>query len=104
MLPKVTSAGTLANPLKLNAFLTAATGNVTVDQGLGVGDLRTLATRLRHLDAGHGSFETIPSTTDGATRSIHGVEQSVVLIDQAKASALFGQLRTAVSYTHLTLP
>lgn len=97
MLTKVTSAGTLANPLKLNAFLTAATGNVTVDQGLGVGNLRTLATRLRHLDAGHVSFETIPITTDGATRSIHGVEQSVVLIDQAKASALFGQLRTAAA-------
>lgn len=95
MLKKVTSAGTLANPLKLNAFLTAATGNVTVDQGLGAGNLRTLATRLRHLDAGHVSFETIPITTDGATRSIHGVEQSVVLIDQAKASALFGRLRTA---------
>src|SRR5450756_1431134 len=97
MLTKVTSAGTLANPLKLNAFLTAATGNVTVDQGLGVSNLRTLATRLRHLDAGHGTFETIPITTDGATRSIHGVEQSVVLIDQAKASALFGQLRTAAA-------
>jgi LytR_cpsA_psr family/LytR cell envelope-related transcriptional attenuator len=97
MLKKVTSAGTLANPLKLNAFLTAATGNVTVDQGLGAGNLRTLATRLRHLDAGHVSFETIPITTDGATRSIHGVEQSVVLIDQAKASALFGQLRTAAA-------
>src|SRR5664280_1244674 len=61
------------------------------------GTLRTLATRLRHLDAGHGTFETIPITTDAATRSIHGVEQSVVLIDQAKASALFGRLRTAAA-------
>ncbi|GAC1324908.1 MAG: LCP family protein [Mycobacteriales bacterium] len=94
MLRKVTSAGTLANPLKLNAFLTAATGDVTVDKDLGPANVRTLATRLRHLDPAHVTFETIPITTDSATRSIHGLEQSVVLIDTAKASAMFGALRS----------
>ncbi|MDQ6650219.1 MAG: LCP family protein [Actinomycetota bacterium] len=93
MLRRVTSAGTLANPLKLNAFLTAATGDVTVDKDLGPANVRTLATRLRHLDPAHVTFETIPITTDSATRPIHGIEQSVVLIDQAKAGAMFGALR-----------
>jgi LCP family protein required for cell wall assembly len=93
LLAKVTSTGTLANPVKLNAFLAAVTGNVTVDNALSLADLRSLATRLRHLDPAHVTFATILITNDSATRTIHGVGQSVVLIDTPKAAALFGQLR-----------
>jgi LCP family protein required for cell wall assembly len=93
MMAKVTSAGTLANPLKINAFLSTLTASVTVDNALGFADIRSLATRLRHLDPAHVAFATIPITTDSATRTIHGVGQSIVLIDEPKATALFGQLR-----------
>lgn len=97
MLRKVTSTGALANPFKLNAFLSALTGNVTVDNDLGLAGLRSLATRLRHLDPAHVTFTTIPITSDSATRTVHGVGQSVVLIDGPKAADLFGQLRAAAA-------
>jgi hypothetical protein len=33
---------------------------VTVDEGLSVGDLKTLALRLRHIDPAHVTFVTVP--------------------------------------------
>ncbi len=92
MLHKVLSAGTLVNPFKLNAFLSAVASNITVDKGFGLPEMRTLASRLRHLDPGHVTFATVPVTTGAGTEIIHGVSQSVVLLDQAKMAAMFAAL------------
>ena len=94
VLHKVLSAGTLTNPLRLNSFLSALTSDVTVDSHFGFSQITTLASRLRHLDPAHVTFLTVPILNDNARRLIHGVEQSVVLVDQAAADRLFATLRT----------
>lgn len=88
MLHSVLSAGTLANPFKLNAFLKAATASVTVDDGLSFADLRTLALRMRHLDPAHLTFTTLPFTSEAAWRD----GQLVVLPDQDKIHRMFAAL------------
>jgi LCP family protein required for cell wall assembly len=87
---KVLSAGTLANPFKLNSFLNVATSSLEADQGLDFSSLRKLALRLHNLGAGNVIFATLPiSNLDG----YDPVLGSVVLIDQAKADELFSQIR-----------
>ena len=93
MLKKVLSAGTLTNPFALNRFLTALTSNVTVDSQFGFGQIRTLATRLRHLDPAHVTFTTVPFTTEDAYRTFGGYRQSVVLLDPAGDARLFQALK-----------
>ncbi|GAC1331761.1 MAG: LCP family protein [Mycobacteriales bacterium] len=86
---KVTSAGTLANPLKLNAFLNVATSSVSVDEGLSTSALSSLALKFRHLDPQHVVFTTAPVTDIGATRG----GQSVVLLDDTALAALSTNIR-----------
>ncbi|MFN2522424.1 MAG: LCP family protein [Mycobacteriales bacterium] len=89
MVRKVLSAGTLANPFKLNGFLAAATSSLTADDGLSPKQLQSLAFRFRNVGAGNIVFATIPVST------INGYDErlgSVVLIDQPKAAALFEQI------------
>jgi LCP family protein required for cell wall assembly len=93
MLKKTLSAGTLANPLTVNRLLTALTSNVTVDTGFGFAQIRTLASRLRHLDPGHVTLTTIPFSDDNAMRTFSGYRQSVVLLDPVADAALFARLR-----------
>ena len=57
LLAKAGSTGTLANPVKLNAFLDAATKSITVDNGLGIVDL---AFQLRSLRPANFTFLTTP--------------------------------------------
>ncbi|MFP5369368.1 MAG: LCP family protein, partial [Actinomycetes bacterium] len=89
---KVLSAGTLANPFKLNAFLDAATQSLQVDEGLTISGLRDLALRLRGFDSGGVVFSTVPVADPAARRD----GQSVVLIDEAAAADLFAGLRDDV--------
>ncbi|HET7406819.1 MAG TPA: LCP family protein [Mycobacteriales bacterium] len=93
MLKKVLSAGTLANPFKINGFLQALTASVQVDDNFGFSAMQTLALRLRHLDPAHVAMVTIPITTDNGYRD----GQSVVLIDQTAADGLFASLRDETS-------
>jgi LCP family protein required for cell wall assembly len=86
---KTLSAGTLLNPLKLNGFLDAATESLQVDDELEIGDLRDLALRMRNASAGEVSFSTIPVADLAARRG----EESVVLVDEVAAAALFDRLR-----------
>ncbi len=90
MIRKVLSAGTLANPFKLNGFLNVATSSLQADKGLSFSTLRTLALRLHNIGAGNVIFATIPITTSNGY--IRGLG-SVVLVDKEKADALFGQIR-----------
>jgi LCP family protein required for cell wall assembly len=66
MVRKVLSAGTLANPLKLNGFLNVATSSLKADEGLDFKQLRTLALRMRNLGAGNVIFATIPLSDTNA--------------------------------------
>jgi LCP family protein required for cell wall assembly len=107
MLKKTLSAGTLANPIALNRFLTALTSSVTVDNGFGFSQMQTLATRLRHLDPAHVLFTTIPFSTEDGWRTFEGYRQSVVLLDPAADAELFAGLRadtTAAPPTHPPSP
>ena len=84
MMRKVESAGTLANPLKLNAFIDALTKSVTVDSGLSAAGLGKLALKLKGLSTGNVILTTLPIS--GFTKE-NG--QDVDVVDEAKASALF---------------
>ena len=87
MMRKVESAGTLANPLKLNAFLNALTKSVSVDSGMNVGDMTKLALKLKGLSTGNVVLTTMP-LKGFATES----GQDVDVVDTAKAQALFQSL------------
>lgn len=50
LVDEVTSAGTLANPLRLYRLVDAAASAVDVDDTLGIGEMRRMAASLRNLD------------------------------------------------------
>ena len=90
MIHKVLSAGTLANPFKLNGFLNVATSSLQADEGLNFSTLRTLALRMKNVGAGNVIFATIPLSDTNAYRRGLG---SVVIVDDVKAAALFDAIR-----------
>jgi hypothetical protein len=94
MVRKVLSAGTLANPLKLNGFLDVATSSLKADEGLDFKQLRSLALRMRSVGAGNVIFATIPISSSNAY--VRGLG-SVVLIDEEKADVLFDQIRRDIA-------
>lgn len=94
MTRKVLSAGTLANPFKLNGFLDVATSSLQADDGLDFSAMRNLALRMRNLGAGNVIFTTIPLSNQNAY--VPGLG-SVVLVDQSKADALFEQIRNDIA-------
>jgi LCP family protein required for cell wall assembly len=85
MLRKVMSTGVLANPFKLNGFLSALASSVTVDRGFSFNDLRNFALAMRHIGTKNVRFTTIPIANPNAFVDY----QSVVLLDRAKDHALF---------------
>jgi LCP family protein required for cell wall assembly len=85
---RVVDRGTLANPLKLNAFLEAATKAVSVDESLTTSALRSLALQFRSARAGDLVFLTAPVAGTGAEG-----RQSVVYLDRAKGQPLYRALR-----------
>jgi LCP family protein required for cell wall assembly len=80
--------GTLANPLKLNAFLEAATKAVSVDESLTTSRLRSLALQFRSVRAGDLVLLTAPVAGMGTEG-----RQSVVYLDRAKGPPLYRALR-----------
>ena len=81
LLDKAASGGTLANPVKLDAFLQAVTKSVTVDNTF---DLVNVALQLRNLRSSNLTFMASP-TAGFATEA----GQSVVRADTTKAKALY---------------
>jgi LCP family protein required for cell wall assembly len=81
LLDRAASAGTLADPIRLNSFLRGVSGSITVDQDF---DLVDTALQLRDLRSGDITFMTNPS----AGTAWEG-DQSVVRSDSAKAKALY---------------
>ena len=86
---QVVDKGTLANPLKLNAFLEASTKAVSVDESLTISRLRSLALQFRSVRAGDLAFVTVPVAGTGTEG-----RQSVVYLDRARGQPLYQALRT----------
>ncbi|MGE5287790.1 MAG: LCP family protein [Micromonosporaceae bacterium] len=88
LLAEAISGGTLANPMRLSAFLNASLAAVKVDRGLNV---TALAGRMRNISASDVTFTTVPIananylTPDG---------QSAVLWDNSAAGRLFDAIRS----------
>jgi LCP family protein required for cell wall assembly len=97
LMKKVLSAGTLTNPVRLASLMSAVTGSLTVDKGFGLAQFKALATHLRSLSASNVTFVNLPITTAAGWRDIHGVSQSVVLLDEARMSAAFAALAGAAA-------
>lgn len=74
---KMSSAGTLLNPFKLQNLLKAITTSLTMDSTL---DPLKLARQMQNLQAGNVKFTTIP-TNGFADETIDGVSQSTVVVD-----------------------
>jgi LCP family protein required for cell wall assembly len=85
VMSKATSSGVLTNPGRLNSFLRATAGSVTVDETL---NIFSMAGELRDLRGENLSFYTSPTAGTG-TRG----DQSVVLADRAKAKIFFDAVR-----------
>jgi anionic cell wall polymer biosynthesis LytR-Cps2A-Psr (LCP) family protein len=81
LLKKATETGTLTNPAKLNALLTATSDAVVADKDLSVGKA---VVQFRHLRTKDLTFITTPNL---GAQTINGA--SVVPLDRPKALALF---------------
>jgi LCP family protein required for cell wall assembly len=60
MVREVMSRDVLTNPKKLLSFLSAATGSLTTDNGMSIGNMTGLAYNLRNINTGNITFMTIP--------------------------------------------
>jgi LCP family protein required for cell wall assembly len=87
LLSEAISAGTLANPLKLQRLLSAVSGAVTVDRGFNV---VSLADDLRGITPNEVSFATVPLSN---LNYITPGGASAVLWNTAAARRLFAQIR-----------
>ncbi len=86
-LTEAISSGVLANPIRLERFLSAASAAIKVDQGFNV---VSLADELRGISPGGVTFTTVPlSSVNYITPS----GQSAVLWNSGAASALFNALK-----------
>ena len=85
---KVLSAKTLLDPFKLNGFLDVATSSIKADKGLTGSDLKDLALRLRGFNSAGVLFSTVAVADIGSRRNGYKL-----MLDDAKNSALFGDLR-----------
>ncbi|MBE1534203.1 LCP family protein [Actinomadura algeriensis] len=74
------------NPIKIDRFIRAVTGSVTVDETVTAATLRKLATRL--LDVSLLEYVTTPVDRPAAKG-----KQSVILLDHARAATLFAAVR-----------
>jgi len=81
IMDKAASSGTLANPLKLNAFLKSVTKALTVDKDFSIADM---AVQFRNIRSNDLTFVVSPNQ---GSEDVNG--ESVVVSDKAKASALY---------------
>ena len=86
LMTKAASGDTLKNPLALDRLLSVATRSMTVDRGFQV---KETAFALRGLRPDDLTFMTVPFAGYDKIRG-----QSVVILDDPKADALFAAVRT----------
>jgi anionic cell wall polymer biosynthesis LytR-Cps2A-Psr (LCP) family protein len=84
------SRDTLTNPIRLKDFLDAATSNLTVDQKLDVGTMRSEAFAMRNLRGGDVRFITAPFTGFGTSAD----GQSIDIVDEVRMADLGEAIRT----------
>jgi LCP family protein required for cell wall assembly len=87
MLSEAISSGTLANPVRLSSFLSAASAAVRVDQRLNV---TSLADQLRGIPASRVTFTTVPIAS---TNYLTPDGQSAVRWDAVAAARLFADVK-----------
>ncbi len=87
MLSEAISSGTLANPLRLERFLSAVSSAVTVDQGFNV---VSLADQLKGITPQDVAFTTVPLANTNYTTP---TGESAVLWNASAARALFTSLK-----------
>lgn len=85
---EATRAGVIADPIRLQQFLSAATAAVKVDRGF---DLVRLAQELRGIRPSDVTFTTVPLSS---MNYVTPTGQSAVLWNRARAAALFSWLKT----------
>jgi len=85
---KMSSAGTLLNPIKLQHLLNAVSSSLQMDPDLVPSKL---ATQMQNLQAGNFSFTTIP-TQGFEDVQINGQTQNVVVVDAAAMPSFIGKL------------
>ncbi len=86
---KTLSKDVLTNPLRLKDFLEAATTNLTVDQKLDVGTMRSEALAMRDLRGGDIRFITAPFTGFGTSPA----GASIDIVDEVKMADLGEAIR-----------
>ncbi|WP_462187329.1 MULTISPECIES: LCP family protein [unclassified Frankia] len=95
---QATTTGVLANPVRLENLLQAATRALTIDDGTSMNDMRALATRLRGMSADQIRFETIPVHAPTPAEGGNAVGElprfgSVQLYDPETLEKFFAPLR-----------
>lgn len=90
LMVKTLTPSVIANPVTLTRFVGAATGNLTVDRGLDVGQMRSEAISLRHLRSSDIVFITAPFSGYGTAPD----GGSIDVVDEAGMAALGKALRT----------
>jgi len=88
LLNEAISGGTLANPVRLSSFLSAALAAVKVDRGLNV---TALADRMRNISASDVTFTTVPIAN---ANYLTPTGQSAVLWDTQAANRVFDAIRS----------
>jgi LCP family protein required for cell wall assembly len=89
VLHKVLSANTLTDPVRLYNFAKAAAKSMTTDNGFGIPAMKTLGTRLQHLDPAHVTFLQVPVLNSSAREG----SQSVVELNTAQLPAVFAAMK-----------
>jgi LCP family protein required for cell wall assembly len=88
LMKKAMSAGTLLNPVRLNDFLSAVAGSITMDSGLDRDQVLALADRLKGTNPGSIAFLTVPIS---GSKDVKGVG-NVLMWDRAEATQLFSAI------------
>ncbi|MGW8064549.1 LCP family protein [Streptomyces ziwulingensis] len=97
LMRKMSSSDTLTSPSKLLKLAEAATEALTVDTGIGkVTTLKDVALELKKVPTKNITFTTVPVRDNPAERV-----KATVVLDEAKAPAVFEAIENDVSFTEV---
>ena len=94
-LTKIASAGTLLNPFKLQALLSAVSSSLETDTGL---NLLSFASQFSNLGSGNVTYATIP-ITGTPTITVNGSAVSIVAIDIPAVKAFIAAIEQNTTRT-----
>ena len=99
-LAKIDSAGTLANPFKLQSLLSAVGSSLETDSGL---NLLTFAQQFSNLGSGNVTYATIP-ITGTPTITVDGTDVSIVAVNTAAMPAFISSILAPATATASATP